>query len=569
MRWIGTLAAAAALLLTAGNARAEELRYALVIANQSYAEKVGPLKTPLADAVLVKAALEDHDFKVTRVTDASRLQILAAVREHARLLEPAGAHGVGIVYYAGHGASPEGSGRNYVIPVTATDARSDALWDDSVPLDEIRRRLAQFAPEAAHIVVFDACREELDLGPADRSLGAGRGRGFEIEPKAWGSMMVAFSTAEGELAADALDGAENSPYAIAFAAALERAATAGRRVAASELFQDVGIAVRRKTGSQTPWLSLGAGRKVFFGEDPPEPEPEPKPKPAPDPPAAEKSSVAAPISAPPPEVAAGPAPLRTAAEIVDLKPGEKFKECEKCPEMVVAPGGAFLMGSPPDEAGRESNEGPQQRIEITSFAIGVYEATYDEWEACAADGFCRSNPSPSNFGTFSDFGRGRHPVIRVSWNDITAPRGFIAWLNSKTEGAPYRLPSEAEWEYAARAGTTTRYWFGDDIADHQANYGAPLSGATMPVGSFKPNAFGLYDVHGNVWEWVQDCWTTSLGGQPADGSARMEGECSKAVLRGGSWDYYPRVLRSAYRFRNPRDNRYDYIGFRVARTLGD
>ena len=238
------------------------------------------------------------------------------------------------------------------------------------------------------------------------------------------------------------------------------------------------------------------------------------------------------------------------------------------------------MGSPKDEKGHRRVEEPQHEVTIQPFAMGVYEVTFREWEACVADGYCQSRTKPGDF----NWGRGTRPVINVSWNDIAGEKGFPAWLNTKVEGAPYRLPSEAEWEYAARAGTATAYSTGDAISHRQANFaasggswigdatvdfGGRARGQTLPVGAFAPNAFGLYDMHGNVWEWVEDCWHGSYKGAPIDGSTWMEadsGNCSNAVLRGGAWFYVLSSLRSAIRLKRWRGHRTGSIGFRVART---
>jgi formylglycine-generating enzyme required for sulfatase activity len=256
-------------------------------------------------------------------------------------------------------------------------------------------------------------------------------------------------------------------------------------------------------------------------------------------------------------VAAQPA----AAMPSDRPPGEVFNDCNGegwCPEMVVVPAGSFLMGSPEDEAARSDNEGPQHRVTIAEpFAIGVYEVTFDEWDACVADGGCNGY-RPDD----ADWGRGRRPVIYVSWDDAQA---YVDWLSNRTR-EEYRLPSEAEWEYAARAGTTTRYWSGDEIAAGYANFDRNV-GRTIEVGSLaRPNAFGLHDVHGNVWEWIEDCWNGSYVGAPANGSAWTSGNCDWRVLRGGSWNDYPWYLRSAHRSRFEPGFRFNF-GFRVARTL--
>ena len=241
--------------------------------------------------------------------------------------------------------------------------------------------------------------------------------------------------------------------------------------------------------------------------------------------------------------------------------GEVFRDCPRCPEMVVVPSGSFTMGSPPSEEDRYDNEGPRHRVTIGSpFAVGVHEVTFAEWDACVSAGGCGGYRP-------DDEGRGHRPVVNVSWDDA---QSYVAWLSRET-GKAYRLLSESEWEYAARAGTETRYWWGNDIGRNRANCNGCGSrwdySGTVPVGSFAANGFGLHDVHGNVWEWVQDCWNDDYNGTPSDGSAWTAGECSVRVLRGGSWGSGPRNLRAAFRNGSGTGLRYDYIGFRVARTL--
>jgi formylglycine-generating enzyme required for sulfatase activity len=237
---------------------------------------------------------------------------------------------------------------------------------------------------------------------------------------------------------------------------------------------------------------------------------------------------------------------------------------------VVVPAGEFTIGSPANEAERSSDEGPQRRVTIARpFAVGKFEVTFAEWDACAAGGGCASNKRPGDQG----WGRGRRPVINVSLDDA---KQYVAWLSQKTSKS-YRLLTESEWEYAARAGTTTPFSTGPTIGTEQANYdgndtyGAGKKGQyrqkTVDAGSFPPNAFGLHDMHGNVWEWVEDCYKDSYAGALADGSAVTSGDCSLRVLRGGSWSNVPRVLRSASRLRNLPDVRNFSFGFRVARTL--
>jgi formylglycine-generating enzyme required for sulfatase activity len=246
-----------------------------------------------------------------------------------------------------------------------------------------------------------------------------------------------------------------------------------------------------------------------------------------------------------------------------LKPRDVFNECTNCPEMIVVPAGRFTMGSPANELGHGSQEGPQHWVTFAQqFAVGEFALTFEEWEACIVDGGCNGYRPPDR-----GWGRGRLPVINVSWDDV---RSYVAWLSKKT-GKTYRLLSEAEREYVTRAGTTTAYWWGDEIGKGNANCNGCGSQwdnkQTAPVGSFAANAFGLYDMHGNVGEWTQDCWQDNYNGAPADGSARTSGDCSRRGVRGGSWYVAPVYLRSAYRGKTTTNDRNGTLGFRVSRTL--
>lgn len=246
-----------------------------------------------------------------------------------------------------------------------------------------------------------------------------------------------------------------------------------------------------------------------------------------------------------------------------LGPKVTFKECSRCPQMIVVPAGRFMMGLPITMPGRDVAEEPQHTVTIAQqFAVGVFAVTFDEWDACLADGGCNGY-RPSDEG----WGRGRQPVINVSLADANA---YIAWLSKKT-GAIYRLLSDAEYEYAARAGTTTVYPWGDVLGKNNANCdgcgGRWDNKQTAPVGSFPANNFGLFDMIGNVWAWTQDCFHYDYEGAPTDGSAWTSGYCSGTVLRGGSWFDGPLSLRSGYHFGSTSRLGYKNIGFRVARTL--
>jgi formylglycine-generating enzyme required for sulfatase activity len=233
--------------------------------------------------------------------------------------------------------------------------------------------------------------------------------------------------------------------------------------------------------------------------------------------------------------------------------------------MIVVPAGSFTMGSHTTEPGRNDNEGPQHLVTITrSLAIGVFELSFEEWDACVAGGGCNGY-KPNDAG----WGRGRQPVLNISWSDAIA---YVSWLSSLT-GKSYRLLSEAEYEYATRAETTTLYPWGDAIGSNNANCSGCGSQwddkQTAPVGSFAPNQFGLYDMVGNIQEWTEDCYHDSYVGAPADGSAWTDGGCAQRVQRAGSFYVYPKEIRSASRRGlDPKTQIGSDLGsFRVARAL--
>jgi formylglycine-generating enzyme required for sulfatase activity len=259
-----------------------------------------------------------------------------------------------------------------------------------------------------------------------------------------------------------------------------------------------------------------------------------------------------------------------------LQPGDRFSDCADCPELVVVPAGEFAMGSPQDEAGHQETEGPLHKVEIRRpIAIGLSEVSADEWQACVNDNACVVPAGDDAPGL---------PVAGISWNDA---KDYTAWLTAKS-GESYRLPSEAEWEYAARAGTATP-WFWGEAADMSCTF-ANLANAACndghdgpaPRGDTRTNPFGLHDMAGNLSEWVEDCWYEGYGGAPEDGNARTlslrtslpepyapypPGNCNWKVHRGGSWASPPVAARSAARSGLPRYESRDTIGLRVVRSL--
>lgn len=293
--------------------------------------------------------------------------------------------------------------------------------------------------------------------------------------------------------------------------------------------------------------------------------------------------------------------------------GAPFKDCEACPEMVVAPAGSFLMGSPLDEPGRKEHEGPQRRVVFPKpFAAGRFPVTVDEFKTFVTETGHRmvdvcgtGRGAPGSFEAPPGFDpgfvqTGRHPAVCISWHDAKA---YVAWLSAKTK-QPYRLLSEAEREYITRAGTTTPYWWGAGITPAQALYDTrPMPSATPPpagpkktqkkdaktkanqvepapsaadlpppgrtavVDQYRANDWGYYQVHGNVGDWTEDCWTASIGSSSDSGAPVLNPNCEFRVLRGGSWSYWPTALRSAHREAAAPDRRYNDVGFRVAREM--
>jgi formylglycine-generating enzyme required for sulfatase activity len=251
------------------------------------------------------------------------------------------------------------------------------------------------------------------------------------------------------------------------------------------------------------------------------------------------------------------APTSVASKIA--QPVQYFRDCQDigCPEMVWLPKGSFMMGS-----NDRSSEQPVHLVNINyDLAVGKYPVTFAQWDACYAAGGCRG-PVRLDWG----WGRDNRPVVGVSWEDA---KQYTRWLSQIT-GKQYRLLSESEWEYAARAGSTTRYYWGNDIGQDNANCdgcgGQEKSKQTSPVGSFQPNKWGLYDMAGNVLNWVEDCWSNDYREVAGDGRAWTNEPCAVRVLRGGSWFHKPDALTSSYRNWDRQQLRRSYNGFRVART---
>ena len=250
-----------------------------------------------------------------------------------------------------------------------------------------------------------------------------------------------------------------------------------------------------------------------------------------------------------------------------LPSGTAFADCPVCPELVIVPAGEFTMGSPATEAGRDTSEGPVRLVIVSAFALATTAVTFDQWDACHREGGCQRRPGDQGWG------RDQRPVVHVSHDDALE---YLNWLHEKT-GHQWRLPSEAEWEYAARASSTARFHTGNCITSSDANIDGsrPPDGCaageyrpqTLPVASFEPNAWGLFDMHGNVWEWTADCWNSNYHNASSSAEPAQSGDCSRAAVRGGAWYGAANNARSAKRNPLPRDRRLNIVGFRPARDI--
>jgi formylglycine-generating enzyme required for sulfatase activity/uncharacterized caspase-like protein len=598
-------------------------RVALVVGNSAY-RNVGRLDNPANDAKLLSETLQALGF--TLVGGGAQLDLDKAAFD--RTVQAFGAQlagaDVGLFYYAGHGIQVRGE--NYLIPVDANLTKEADVDFQMLDTNLVLRQM-EGAHTLLNIVILDACRNNPFGG---RSLAVARARDTEstrmrdtggglAQMQAPEGTLISFATQPGNVAQDGAGG--NSPYARALAETIRKPG-----LGIFDAFNQVGLLVKRATsGAQQPWVSSSPIDGAFYfvpSGGAPALASVPAGGPAAGPSAdeiawnylkgttdigalrrftdefprgshkgeadvriatleqavqAEAMRVALPKPALAPDM-----PLTLAAPVGSLppeqeralKPKDTFKECEGCPAMVTMPAGSFTMGSPASEPQRSSDEGPQQQVVIRRpFAVGRSEVSFEEWSACVAEGGCNAF-RPGDYG----WGTGKQPVINVSWTDAKA---YVKWLSEKT-GAPYRLLSESEREYVTRGCTSpacpsTPFWFGKEISPARANYDwrysydgsakAQPRRRTVATDASEANPFGLLHVHGNVREWVEDCWNPSLAGLPNDGAPRTTGDCNSHVVRGGAWSDEPKDLRSAKRNWEVVGERRAEIGFRVARTL--
>jgi len=600
-----------ALLLTLISPAHAAERVALVIGNDAYTA-LPRLQKAVNDSRAIADALKAIGFNVFEGTDLTRRQTSRKLADFLAAIDPGDQV---FVFFSGHGVAF--GGENFLIPTDMPRPRTgqeSLVRDEAFALSDLIARVRARKPGASFFVV-DACRDNPFRAIGVKSIGYSKGLTRVTAPT---GVFVLYSAGIGQQALDRMSNDDPNPNSVFTRKLLPLLKTPGLSHVrlAKRVQEQVSALAARIEHRQEPayydqiigevtlvpgescagalddwdWVrdaqSAGA-LKRFIARYPGCPQAELAEQRLSALSEDEETDVAVGVFPEEPETTPEPGQEHCDGVEVDLasggtkciKPGsgEPFKDCAECPEMVVVPAGSFMMGSPKDEEGRNDDEGPQHEVAIPQpFAVGKFEVTWDEWEACVAAGGC-DGEGVEDAGGDNGWGKGNRPVINVSWDDATA---YAKWLSEKT-GKRYRLLSEAEWEYAARAGTTGPFSFEGPITTDKANYdgddsyaGSPKGedrGRTVPVDSFQPNPWGLYQVHGNVWEWVEDCYYESYADKPASlkasGEAWTTGSCYSRFMRGGSSGFGPRELRAAGRVRLYRDSRSVSFGFRLARTL--
>ncbi|MES3021937.1 MAG: SUMF1/EgtB/PvdO family nonheme iron enzyme [Pseudomonadota bacterium] len=522
-------------------ARAERL--ALVVGNDKY-QNVTQLRNAGADAESMAEAFRKAGYKVTLSRDRNFKALKDDLRAFRRQIQ--GGDEV-VLFFSGHGVQI--SGENFLLPVDVRADNEEQVRDDAVALSNVLADLRAARP-GLMLAIVDACRDN-PFPKAGRAIG---GRGLSRADGATGQMVL-YAAGEGQQALDRLgsnDPVKNGVFTRVFVKEMERSG-----VSIDQVLRNVRVEVNRlaKTVNheQVPALyDQVLGTYYFY------------------PPGAQVASQ----RPEPVQVAVRPTkPIGVSVsptKVTTNMSGVTIRDCPDCPELVWLPAGQFVMGGK-----RFTNQKPAHDVRIAyPLAVGKYVVTFEEWDACVAGGGCNGyRPSDKDHLGGNGWGRGRLPVINVSWDDA---QSYIRWLNQKS-GKQYRLLSEAEWEYAARGGTTSLFTWGDAVSREHANYGKDIccmGGVggrdqwvnTSPVGSFPANGFGLYDMLGNVEQWTADCWNGNHDGAPSDGQARTSGDCAKRVMRGFSW-YGPADDRYvSYRNDIRSEVRHWSFGFRVART---
>ena len=505
-------------------------RLALIIGNATYHDGRPPLRNPVNDARALAEQLRRMNFDVDLKENLGKDQMQLAVAGFVGKIKKGA---TALFYFSGLGL--QSVRQSYLLPVDPQIRAEEDVWRDGISVDVLLAEMQRMEANVK-IIIIDAAR----ANPFERRFRAtSMGLAPIVAPI---GTLALYSTGPGKVIKDGFSA--NSLFATEL---LKELRTPNR--SAEDTFNHTRIALSRATkNEQVPLVSSSLLEEFSFA---PSRSLVTEPQALKPPPPRRRTT------SPPPEPPARVTtlPPREPAQ-VKSEPGNAFRDCADCPAMVVIPAGSFEMGST-----RTDYDKPVHRVRIgKSFAIGRFEVTFKEWAKCQEEGGCKGRPDDRGWG------RGDHPVINVSWLDA---KEYVKWLSKKT-GHVYRLPSEAEWEYAARGGASAPYWWGGGVGSRQANCRECKTGEperTLPVGSYKPNAFGLYDTAGNAAEWVEDCWNDDYKGAPSDGSAWTKGNCQLRVLRGGSFDSQASYVQSAARFRYDYDVPYSANGFRVLREM--
>lgn len=520
----------AILTLTFATSAVAETRMALVIGNAAYSS-AAPLPTPVQDATDIAAALKQLGFEVTLATDLDGRALVDTMATFTRQL--AGAD-VALLYLAGHGL--QFRGENYFLPIDATLRNEFSVRREAFPIQDLIEHMDNRA--GVNLVFLDAARQNPIADGFRNSLTSGSaaatgqsrskvvGTGLGIMPSLRGETLLVYAAEVGALSKPATG--RNSPFASAL---LEHVASPSIEI--EVMLKRVTGTVRRLTNNgQRPQRLSRLTSEFYFN-------------------IGETTDRANDVITEQNEQDL--AALNDRINSLKEELAQKAKSLP-IPDVVSLPGGLFLMGC---VSGREcqDDEKPVHAVKISPFLIARHETTFAQWDACVEDGGCMHRPKDENWG------RDTRPVINVSWRDA---QDYARWLSRKT-GQQWRLPSEAEWEYAARAGSSTSFAFGNSLTSEQANFGFTLKQST-PVGSYPPNAFGLHDMHGNVWEWVADRYAADYYSRSPVADPAGPDQGMARVFRGGSWMYNARNLRSADRNNYAPEFRSRNLGFRLVRT---
>ncbi len=517
------------------DAATTERRVALIIGNSQYST-MGVLKNATNDATDMAAALEDLGFNVISGTDLNKKQMREKIKQFNNVLTNGDMEDtIGLFYYAGHGLEVDGD--NYLVPIDADMQYQEDARDEGIGLNRITSRM-KYAKNRMNIVILDACRNN-PFPKRDRAISSG---GWGAINNLASGMFIAYGTSPGRKAADSDGSGRNGLFTKHI---LENIKKPGKTL--EQVFKSTRSGVLDDSnGRQITWQNNATtGDFYFTGEN-------------------TNNLLASSNQA----IKPGLVPLLSAVtsrtndnktnkqtlQLTTNNVGDIFKDCDQCPEMITLPSGVFTMGR--DDG--HPLEGPSHLVSINKFNMSTTEITFYQWDACVKAGGCNNNPSDENWG------RKNRPVINVSWNDA---QQYVNWLSQKS-GRSYRLPSESEWEYAARAGSQKNFSWGDKVGKNKAN--CKVCGSkwddkqTAPVKSFKPNKFGLYDMHGNVLELTQDCFHPHYYEAPTDQSPWMTGKCESHMYRGGYWGSEAYFMWSLFRNGVKSDGSSNGMGFRVA-----